>query len=95
MFPVGQFEVLHRTFGSGISVRELQSVAIVIANMAEIKGPSRVEKRNCAELVKWFTRSWDTVLSWLPLIQLRDEEDRVIDGCRELSEKGFIRLVNF
>jgi hypothetical protein len=77
-------------FGSGVSVRELQSMAMVIAYFANIPQPSRSEKRNGAQLAKWFQRSWSDIVPWLPLVQLRDVEDRPIDAQREFSDKGIV-----
>jgi hypothetical protein len=87
LFEPEEFKALHLRFGSGVSVRELQSIATLIAQFAQIPGPSRSEKRNGIQLAKWYKRSWETVSEWLPLVELRDGNDRPIDGAREVFEK--------
>jgi hypothetical protein len=58
----------------------------VIAQFAGIAPPSRAEKRNCADLVRWFRRSWKAIAPWLSLIELRDELNVKIDSTREVAD---------
>jgi hypothetical protein len=40
--------------------------------------------------VAWFKENWRAVITVLPMLQLRDSDDRVIDGRREMCERGII-----
>jgi hypothetical protein len=82
-----EFRVLMGKFSSGITLRELSTVAELISALADIQPPSRDAKRSFRLMIGWFRARWAAVSRWLPLVHLRDEEDRVIDGTRELAEK--------
>jgi hypothetical protein len=82
-----EFRILQGKFSSGVTVHELQSIAVILAHFAGIQAPSRREKRNCGYLVEWYRRYWQEILPWLPIIELRDRSGRVIDGRRELLDK--------
>jgi hypothetical protein len=77
-------------FGSGVRVRELLSIALVIAQFASLEPPSRREKRNCEKLVSWYRRNWTEVTAWFPVVHLLDTENRPIDGGREFVDKLLI-----
>jgi hypothetical protein len=62
----------------------------VLASCARIPEPSRSQKRHCGKLAEWYRQHWARVQAWLPMIQLRDQGDHVIDGFRELSDKGLV-----
>jgi hypothetical protein len=83
-----EFRILQVKFSSGVTLRELRSIASVLCQMAGIKPPSREENRHFPDLIKWFRQSWPVIAPWLPLISLRDERNRVVDGRRELFEKS-------
>jgi hypothetical protein len=83
-----EFKFLQAKFSSGICLRELCSIAIILSQLTGFPKPNRDVKRSYLLLIKWFKDRWDRVLPWLPLIQLRDEENRPIDGKREISERG-------
>jgi hypothetical protein len=83
-----EFHVLMRKFSSGITLRELSTVAELISAFADIQPPSRDAKRRFRLMIAWFRSKWAAVAPWLPFIHLRDEDNRVIDGVRELAEKG-------
>jgi hypothetical protein len=83
-----EFHVLMRKFSSGITIRELSTVAELLATLANILPPSRDAKRNFRLMIAWFRAKWASVAPWLPLVHLRDEYDRVIDGAREVAEKS-------
>jgi hypothetical protein len=77
-------------FSSGIRHRELWSVAIVISERGsaqKIPRPPRNAERSYPVLIKWFQDHWDTVGSVLPLVGLRDDDDKPINRRRELLER--------
>jgi hypothetical protein len=82
-----EIQFLYSKFSSGVTLRELRSIAVLISSMANLKPPSRDEKRNQSKLLQWFIDYWGFVCPWLSLISLRDSDDRIIDSSRELKEK--------
>jgi hypothetical protein len=88
VFESDEYRILQGKFSSGVSVHELQSVAVLIAQLGRIDPPSRAEKRNGADLVRWYVKHWEHVTPWLAMIELRDQDGMAISGRRELSEKG-------
>jgi hypothetical protein len=83
-----EFKFLQAKFSSGLCLRELRSIAIILSGLTGVLEPNRDVKRSYLLLIKWFKERWSQILPWLPLIQLRDGEDRPIDGRREISERG-------
>jgi hypothetical protein len=83
-----ELRFLQMKFSSGIRLHELRSVAAIVSQMTQIEPPERRAKRSYPLLVKWFKDNWGCVAMVLPLIQLRDAKDRVIDGRREMCERG-------
>jgi hypothetical protein len=75
-------------FSSGVTLKELVSIAEIAATLAKVQSPSRNDKRNFKLMVCWFKSHWDQLTPWLHLIQLHDEEMNVIDGNREVKETG-------
>jgi hypothetical protein len=63
---------------------------MVLVAFAQIPEPSRSQKRHCGKLAKWYQEHWAQIQAWLPLIELRDDNDRLIDGYRELSDKNLL-----
>jgi hypothetical protein len=45
-------------------------------------------------LVQWYRAHWCEIAPFLPLVQLRDEQNTPIDGKRELIERKLIRVVS-
>jgi hypothetical protein len=82
-----EFQVLRSKFSSGVTLKELRSIAIIVALVGRLPAPERNEKRSYSGLVNWFRKNWEGAVAVLPFIQLRDEEDVPIDGTRELHEK--------
>jgi hypothetical protein len=68
-------------------MRELQSVAQVLAVLSQVLPPSREARRHFPALVKWFVTYWNKISPWLPYVQLRDAWGEVIDGYREGLDK--------
>jgi hypothetical protein len=82
-----EFQVLQAHFSSGVLLRELSSIAIIIASLSGIKQPNRETRRRCPLLMQWYHNNWDTVGAWLPYVSLRDERLLPIDQWRERLEK--------
>jgi hypothetical protein len=87
-----EFKILQVHFGSSVSLRELESLALVIAGCAHIPHPPREARRKFPMLIEWFRRWWHIVCPWLPLVQLRDTRNVPIDARRELTEMNCHRL---
>jgi hypothetical protein len=82
-----ELRLLQAKFSSGVTIRELLSVASVCAACAAIQPPGREAKRNFRLLMKWFIESWTRIGPWLAVVELRDERGVAIDGTREFMEK--------
>jgi hypothetical protein len=82
-----EFQTLQFCFSSGVRLRELVSVALVIADLGEIAAPGRRAKRHFDLLMDWYRQNWAVVAVWLPYVQLRDANDLSIDSRREVSER--------
>jgi hypothetical protein len=85
-----EFRALQAKFSSGVSLKELRSIAAVIAMHARIRGPSRDANRSYGLMIIWFIAQWADVAPWLPFVELRDATGRPIDGRREAVERGLI-----
>jgi hypothetical protein len=85
-----EYRVLKWKFSSTVTLKELCSIACVIALQARIKPPLREVKRSKVLIIKWFIENWDKVAVWLPFVALLDVEEHVIDVQRELAEKGLL-----
>jgi hypothetical protein len=83
-----EYHCLAVKFSSGVTLKELSSIAELVASFAAIPSPSRSAKRNFRLMMYWFKMNWLAVEPWLALVQLRDQDMQVIDSSRELKEKG-------
>lgn len=84
-----EYRTLIRMFSSGVRLHELNSIATILSSLlSSVKEPSRDTKRSFPLLIQWFHDNWDLIYPVLPCIQLRDENDQVIDGKREIYEKS-------
>jgi hypothetical protein len=88
--PCPELRFLQLKFSTGLRLCELRSVASVTAALAGLPQPSRTTRRSYALLVAWFKANWAAAMAVLPLLQLRDSDHRVIDGRREMCERGII-----
>jgi hypothetical protein len=88
-----EFRFLCIRFSSGLTLKELRSVALVVAKVAGHPPPPRASLRNFQVLVEWFIEHWSVLMPILPFIGLADAEGIPIDGRREVFEKGLGRLV--
>jgi hypothetical protein len=82
-----EYQVLKTKFSSGVTLKELRSIAVVVSLMSGLLEPSREDKRSYVLMIKWFKDRWETVGPMLPFIHLRDANDRIIDSRRELIDK--------
>lgn len=73
-------------FSSGIRLKELASISIIISAMLKIQQPTRDERRSFPLLLKWYSSYWKLIEPILPIIHLRDSSNQIIDGRRELYE---------
>jgi hypothetical protein len=67
---------------------ELKSIAAILSHITGFPGPSRDAKRSYILTIRWFKDNWRWVFPWLPLVQLKDAANRVIDGKREMKDRG-------
>jgi hypothetical protein len=75
---------LRLSYGSGVTIKELSSLALVISLISKVPRPSRGARRTFGGLIEWYEVHWTAIEPLLPLIQLRDTSDSVIDGNREI-----------
>jgi hypothetical protein len=71
-----------------MTLKELSSIAELASIFANVDSRSREAKRNFKVMLCWFKTHWDRLCPWLSLIELRDDEMRVIDGNLEIIETG-------
>jgi hypothetical protein len=74
------------SYGSGVTIKELSSIAVVISLIGKLPLPSREERRTFQRLIAWYEMHWSVIQPVLPLVQLRDGSDSVIDGTREIFD---------
>lgn len=84
-----EYRTLIQMFSSGVRLHELNSIATILSSLLSgVKEPNRDTKRSLPLLIQWFHDNWDQISPILPCIQLRDENNQVIDGKREIYEKS-------
>jgi hypothetical protein len=77
-------------FSTGVRLGELKSVALILASLADVSAPGRDTNRQYSLLMQWYDRHWARIAPFLPMVQLRDADDRPIDAHREMIERGII-----
>jgi hypothetical protein len=77
------WRALTQHFSSGIRHKELISIAFLITEWFHVPKIPRDARRSYPMLVKWFQDNWATIQPILPLINIRDDENCVIDSSRE------------
>jgi hypothetical protein len=82
---VEHFLLAHFSYGARLP--ELRSVALVVAHYAGLKRPSRDARRTYARMLRWFAENWQSALPVVRLVELRDEQGRVVDGRREFYDR--------
>jgi hypothetical protein len=87
-----EFQFQCRCFSSGFTLSELHSVAVVHCSVTGEPLPPRQCGRNFKQLVSWSIEDWVVICPFLPVVSLLDEEERPIDGRRQVFEKdlGFL-----
>lgn len=75
-------------FSSGVCLSELKAISTILTDLFHVPKPSRDQKRSTTLLLGWFIDNWLSIEPVLPFIQLRDENNVVIDGKREMIETG-------
>jgi hypothetical protein len=70
-----------------VRLAELSSIATLAAVVARVKAPTREMKRSFLLMITWFRDNWADVMPYLPLMQLRDGDDRPIDMTREINDR--------
>jgi hypothetical protein len=78
---------LHQYFSSGVTHKELISVAQIAAHLTGIAEPDRLAVRDCRALLKWYFDNWAVVHGVLGYIHLRDGSDGIISLEREIRER--------
>ncbi|KAK8892015.1 hypothetical protein M9Y10_029237 [Tritrichomonas musculus] len=80
-------DTLFQHFSSGVRLQELISIATILSfKIPLLRSPDRDEKRSYKALLIWFYNYWSLISPILPMIHLRDENNMVINGQRELLE---------
>jgi hypothetical protein len=92
--PCEELRLLQVQFSTGVRISELRSIASILAFLAGIPPPTRAMNRQHAQLIQWYRAHWRKIAAFLPLVQLRDEQNVPIDGRRELVERKLIYLVS-
>jgi hypothetical protein len=82
-----EYQFFRGKFSSGVTIRELCSIAKLAAGLAKIKPPPRDAKRNWPNLMHWLIERWSIVYPWLAVMNLLDSDGRAIDGYREFFER--------
>jgi hypothetical protein len=77
-------ELIHQ-FSTGISHKELCSVAAVLSEHFQIQKVSRDACRSYPMLIKWFQDNWAEIKPLLPLVTILDSHDHVINHEREME----------
>lgn len=80
------WSILKWHFSSGIRLKELASISIILSSLIKIPQPSRDERRSFPLLLNWYSANWILIEPLLPMINLRDSKDQIINGTRELYE---------
>lgn len=82
-----EYRVLIQNFSSGVTLRELCSIAIILSTYVPgVKMPNRDEKRNYPLLIEWYCNNWELVCPMLPYINILDANKEIINGERELMD---------
>jgi hypothetical protein len=61
---------LTRQFGAKLSVRELKTIAAIVADCKQLDPPGRRDHRKKHLLVQWFDDNWECVRDILPYVRI-------------------------
>jgi hypothetical protein len=76
-----------------VRLRELGSIAIVVASIAGIKPPIRKARRYYPQLINWYHENWERVVMWFLCVELRDDGGIPINHHREVSDQTLRRIL--
>jgi hypothetical protein len=79
--------VLQVKFSTGVRLRELRSIALVLATPSGLPPPSREAQRRSGMVLAWFREHWAVLLPLLPSVHLCDAQGNPINSARELSDR--------
>lgn len=83
-----EYKTLIQRYSSGVRLPELCSLAKILSSiLLGVLEPTRDEKRSFQLLINWYHKYWDLIVPVLPFLQLRDENNQIIDGRRELIDR--------
>jgi hypothetical protein len=68
-------QAIMNQFSADIGIRELKTIAAVVAERAGIHLPTRAQNRKKHLLYHWFNENWDQVKEILPYVKVRNERD--------------------
>jgi hypothetical protein len=77
--------VLRQTFGRGITTNEIKSIAFIICDHCPPLKVDRDAQRDGRVLIKWFQENLNVVQPQLANVELRDEDELVIDSRRDIN----------
>ena len=81
-----QWEVLQQKFTTGITFKELRSIALILEEMIpNLTKMDRPTKRSFPLLLKWFISNWSLIEMYLPYIHLVDDNFNVINGVSQIQ----------
>ena len=86
-FDTFQWEILQQKFSTGITIKELTSIAVIISNACpnlKLTKITRETKRTFSSLIQWFIDNWDAVYPILSYITLYDDSGNEINSSAEL-----------
>jgi hypothetical protein len=89
-----EFRALQARFSSGLRLGELRSLAVILSSLAGIMPPGRGTQRQYILLVRYIRKHWARIAPVLPLVQLKDENDMLIDGRREMVERSMKKWIS-
>jgi hypothetical protein len=65
-----EFRLLQVKFSSGVTLKELRSLAAIIVSFRPVAPPGGNAERHFPDMVKWFVDNWAQVSPWMPFIAL-------------------------
>jgi hypothetical protein len=89
-----EFRALQARFSSGLRLGELRSLAVILSSLAGIMPPGRGTQRQYIQLVRYIRKYWARIAPVLPLVQLKDENNILIDGRREMVERSMKKWIS-
>jgi hypothetical protein len=63
---------LTRQFGAKVTIRQLKTIAAIVAENKKLIPPGRNEQRGKALLFQWFNDNWEHVCDIVPYVKIED-----------------------